>query len=435
MRLAWFSPLPPVRSGVADYSADVLPRLDHNWLVDTYVQQAPIGPRSFSAHDFVWRNRLEPYDLVVYQIGNAPCHDYMWAYLAQYPGLVVLHDARLHHARARSLLRGGRADAYRAEFRFDHPDTSPDFAEYAVEGLGGPIYYFWSMLRVVMTTARTIAVHNPRVAADLRDAYPGVIVETIRMGVAEMFGAASSGEAARVRHELGIPDAAVVFTAFGKITAEKRISPILRAFGRLLEEGVNAYLLLVGDADEYDAIERETAVFDRVRITGHVPDAGVGAYLAASDVCLCLRWPTAQETSASWLRCLAAARPTVITALAHLVDVPAVEPRLWRRTRPSRAPVVVSIDLLDEDASLLAAMARLAADRRLREELGRAGHEHWAREHTLEGMVIDYERVLRLAAERDAPVPTDLPPHFRNTYSQGARRIARELGLSLDLLG
>ena len=56
-------------------------------------------PRVFIAHDFVWKQQRAPYDLIVYQLGNAPWHDYMWAYLAAFPGLVVLHDGRLHHAR------------------------------------------------------------------------------------------------------------------------------------------------------------------------------------------------------------------------------------------------------------------------------------------------------------------------------------------------
>ena len=71
------------------------------------------------------------------------------------------------HARARRLLNDRRFDDYRREFAYDHPDTRPDVAEYAVEGLGGSIYYFWSMLRVVTGTARTIAVHNERVADEL----------------------------------------------------------------------------------------------------------------------------------------------------------------------------------------------------------------------------------------------------------------------------
>ena len=93
MRIAWFSPLPPDRTGIADYSAAVLPLLDAAGLaIDRFEER--------NAHDFVWRHRHAAYDLIVYQLGNAPWHDFMWGYLFRYPGLVVLHDARLHHARA-----------------------------------------------------------------------------------------------------------------------------------------------------------------------------------------------------------------------------------------------------------------------------------------------------------------------------------------------
>src|SRR3954447_27001342 len=133
MRLAWFSPLPPVRSGVADVSARVLPALERDAAIDR------IGVAE--AHDFVCAHRRRPYDLIVYQLGNASCHDYMWRYMARYPGLVVLHDPGLHHARARHLLQAGRFDDDRCECRYDHPDAIADCVEYAVAGLGGPIYY------------------------------------------------------------------------------------------------------------------------------------------------------------------------------------------------------------------------------------------------------------------------------------------------------
>ena len=121
MRIAWFSPLPPVRSGIAAYSADLVPRLAPAHAIDCFGEA--------NARDFVWKARRDPYGLVVYQLGNAPCHDYMWAYLAAYPGLVVLHDARLHQSRARSLLQQKRFDDYRREFWYDHPDTRRDFVE------------------------------------------------------------------------------------------------------------------------------------------------------------------------------------------------------------------------------------------------------------------------------------------------------------------
>src|SRR5262245_52937567 len=118
MRLAWFSPWPPQRSGVAGRSAELVPILAaRGHAIDVFVDasrlklpaisdDAPVPGRVrvMTAHDFVWRHRRFPYDLPVYQIGNSHLHRFVWAYLFRYPGLAVLHDARLHHARAEALV-------------------------------------------------------------------------------------------------------------------------------------------------------------------------------------------------------------------------------------------------------------------------------------------------------------------------------------------
>ena len=146
MRLAWFTPLPPVRSGVARYSVNALPAVLAAHAVDVFVATA--AEMAFaqtrhmparSAHDFVWLHQQAPYDLIVYQIGNAGCHDYTWPYLFQYPGLVVLHDAHLHHARAASLLARRRSEDYAAELVFNHPDVPAERAALGIHGFGGPI--------------------------------------------------------------------------------------------------------------------------------------------------------------------------------------------------------------------------------------------------------------------------------------------------------
>ena len=120
----------------------------------------------------------------------------MWAYLARYPGLVVLHDARLHHARARSLLNQQRFDDYRREFRYDHPDAPAGFAEYAVEGLGG------IDLLLLVDAARRDAHGADSSPSTTRaspttcaSSIPGVAVDTIRMGVPETPGTASGRRA------------------------------------------------------------------------------------------------------------------------------------------------------------------------------------------------------------------------------------------------
>jgi len=436
MRIAWFSPLPPVRSGIAAVNANLLPRLDESLAIDRFVAALPSRDHTnvFDAHDFVWKERRAPYNLVVYQLGNASCHDYMWAYLARYPGLVVLHDPRLHHARARQLLQRGRADDYRCEFRYDHPDAVGDFVEYAVEGLGGPIYYAWSMLRIVMRTARAVAVHNPRVASDLREEFPDARVETIRLGTPAP--AAEPAGRARIRAALGIRDEALLFAAFGKITAEKRIGPIVRAFSALAADRDDVHLLLAGDASEYAALTQHlsaSATAARVHVAGYVPDDSVDDYLSAADACLCLRWPTALESSASWLQCLSAGRPTVLSDLAHLADVPTIDPRSRRASRTGIDPVAIAIDLVDEEGALLAAMRTLAGDRRFRETLGRAGRAYWSANHTIDAMADDYRRVIALAAAQPSPVVADLPAHFTDDHSNLARELAARFGIALDV--
>ena len=51
-----------------------------------------------------------------------------------------------------------------------------------------------------------------------------------------------------MRRRLSIPGDAAVFAAFGKMTVDKRIGPILLAFRELVAAGANAYLMLIGDA-------------------------------------------------------------------------------------------------------------------------------------------------------------------------------------------
>ena len=411
-RIAWFSPLTPLRSGISAYSAELLPYLERAYAIDPFDEAR--------AHDFVWKQRREPYDLVVYQLGNAPCHDYMWAYLAAYPGLVVLHDARLHHARARQLLAAERASDYRHEFWYDHPDARKNFVEYAIAGMGGPIYYFWPMRRVVMRTARVVAVHNARVAEELRRENAEAIIETVRMGVPRCTATRDAG--ARLRRARSIPDTAIVFAAFGKMTPEKRIAQIGQAFATLVTIGYDAHLLLVGDEGDSPHVAdlAPPRLTGRIHAAGYVDDADIGAYLQAADVCLCLRWPTALETSASWLRCLAAARATIVSDLAHTADVP--------------SSVARRVDLLDENRSLLETMRELATNEGARVALARAGHEWWAAHHTMETMADDYGRTIGRALAAAPPRPSDLPRHFVDDHNEPTRTLAREFGLTVDIV-
>lgn len=446
-RLAWFSPVPPTRSGIAAYTAELLPSLADQFAVDVFVD-GPATPLDGArvvrpAHAFVPEQVLRPFDLVVYQLGNAACHDYMWPYLVRYPGLVVLHDAAVHHARARALLSRGRKDDYRAEFRYSHPDAPVDLAEFAVAGLTGSPYYLWPHVRVPLERARAVAVHAAPLAEALADARPSLVVRRIRMGVPALSAVPAPA--------VGGPGGGPVFACFGRITPEKRISQVLRAFSDAVTVAPDARLLLVGEVADYYDVAAEIAdlgLSNRVALTGYVTDAELPSWIAAADVCLCLRWPTAGETSASWLRCLAAGRATVITDLVHTVDVPVLDPRSWtlcdrRRDaaaasgRPDpREAVSVAIDILDEDHSLGLALRRLAMDAALRDQLGRRALAWWETHHRLEHMTQDYRTAIADAIAAPVPTPApDLPAHLLDVGAARLASVIRETGLAADPLG
>ncbi len=82
MRVAYYSPLPSSRSGVADYSALLLPALRDR--VEVVVAEP--GKRRPTA------------DVSLYHVGNDPdAHGWIVDALRASPGVVVLHEYVLHH--------------------------------------------------------------------------------------------------------------------------------------------------------------------------------------------------------------------------------------------------------------------------------------------------------------------------------------------------
>jgi glycosyltransferase involved in cell wall biosynthesis len=447
MRIAWFSPFPPVRSGVAIYSAELVTALRGSHQIDVFVDENT--PSSFpgarSAHDFVWRHRQSPYELTIFQLGNSSHHDYMWPYVFRYPGLVVLHDVHLHHARAASLLRQRRASHYRAEFARNHPDTNPDLAELAVAGFDNHLHYNCPMTPLVIRASRLTAVHSARLAELAREQVPAGRIDPIHLGHGT---AVSTNDALAARHHVcsryRIPSDAVVFGCFGGLSPEKRIPQLLRAFASIRRHVPSAHLLLAGaPAEHYDLLADVTRwrLEQNTTLTGYL-DAGdeFDACIAACDVGLNLRWPTAREISGPWVRCLAAGKPTIIIDLVHLTDVPSLDPRTWQPNNSMcgatddalPAPICIAIDILDEAHSLKLAMQRLAIDAGLRAELGSAARAYWSKEHSFDAMVSDYLRLIPAVASTDAS-SAGLPEHLIDDGDRRLRELLQPFGVPCPL--
>lgn len=449
VRLAWFAPMPPPDGRVpTDLSAAALPRLAADHDIDVFAGSADEA-RAWAAwdlpvhdaYDFVWRSQQRRYDLVVYQLSNEPRHDYVWGYLWHEPGLIVLQDVHLHHARARILLDGRetRIAHYAEELEYDHavqPGVGGSLAAFT-----GNVLHVWPMRRAVIAAARTVAVHSEMLAGELRHEAPGADVAFIRPGVADpgVHASLRSSPGAREwRRRLSLPTEATVVAMFGPFTRSRRVSETIRAMAALRESDPGLHLLLVGPATgECDPLgeARTAGVLSRLRLTGAVAEAQMPEVLGAADIAICSRWPTAAETPAQWLTCLACGLPAIVTDVAHNADLPVLDPRTSTVHHSGRGayapePIAVIVDLLDEVETLRLAMRRLSGDPSLRQLIGRAGRAWWATHHTPDAMADDYRAAIARAAARPEPDVAG-PAHLRPDVFRHTRALLASIGARL----
>ena len=434
MRLAWFTPLSPARSGLAVHAARLLALLgaDVDVDVDVYVDQADAaapaprlgaGVAVHAAHDFPWRHARRAYDLTVYDLADAAGHDYAWGYVARYPGLAVLHDVVLHHTRAEQLLRRDRLDDYRAELRFDRPDREPHACEIARAGIPH-VLAEWPLLGPIVAVSRLAITCDAGAAADLRQCYPAARIDAVRFGAADPLAGAPPAAAA----------GPLVFGVCAPTAVVRRLDPILDAFATL-PAAPSTRLHVLGPVVDPAAVR---ARIDALDLAGRVtlePGGDPDAALHAADVCICIAWPPAGETTPLWVRCLAAGKPTIVGPRPRPEEAPLLDPRTWRhRHGAPQEGVAVAVDAFDEAATLALAMRRLATDPARRAALGRRARRYWEREHREEAMAADYRRVIRTAAATPAPSPHGLPAHLRADGLEHARAIAAGVGAAVDFL-
>lgn len=427
-RLALVTPLPPSPSGIADYSLDVASALADRFACDFFTDQAqvdegrlPAGARWFPAAELLARHAAGGYAGLAYQLGNSPEHACVYDLLPRLPGLLVLHDLVLHHARARFFLESPAARAYAArpdsaahrdaawadvaryhdEVAYSYPVQAERLVEAQLNTTGALLPYAWPLFRLPVEAARLVAVHNDFMARAVREEASDVEVITLPMPVGPL--PVDPEQTARLRARLGFSPSDVVVACFGLLTPEKRVETVARAVARASTALPGLRLLLVGEAPEPAALRallQGLGVGPRSVLTGRVPFAQLGAHLEAADLAVHLRYPTARETSAALLRLLAQGRPVVIADLEHQAGIP--------------PEAVLRIDPSDEEGEVTRALLRLGERPELRARLGQAAAAWAAREHSFARAAEAWAEALQRCATLPVPRPrAGWPSHWR----------------------
>ena len=307
MRIAFFSPLPPARSGIADYSDTLLESLRPLAHVETFSSASqPFDPARF--------------DVALYQIGNNGFHDFVYETALRHPGVTVLHESNLHHLITELTIKRGDWDAYVAECEYNGGAEARAFAERVRKLEIGPDYEGVNMTRRLLEASRGVIVHSRFVRDEVFAAgYHGPV------GVIPHGAWIPPSERQAYRSKLGLDERAPLVGIFGFLKPYKRIAESLRAFRRVVRLVPNAKMILVGEPHAELPVEsmiRSLGLTANVRVIGFAPLADFVGYLSACDVVLNLRFPTVGESSGTLLRSLGLGKAVIVSEVGSFAEYP-----------------------------------------------------------------------------------------------------------------
>lgn len=329
-RIAYCSPINPVPSGISDYSEELLPYLGQYVDITVY-HDSGVTPSNAQLRthlsvrpitQLVADQQRQPYDAIVYHMGNSAAHSEIYAVAQQLPGVVVLHDLVLHHFMLQYYANTVKdLGAYQQLVTQHYGQVGADVAARMMRGIFDEAVFGMPLCQPVLARATALISHSDYVANAVRVLAPQLATHVVPMGVPIL----PMRDATALRQQLDFGDDAFIMASFGHVNPYKRTDQILRALRILRRAGINAHHIVVGSISANVPHERmilRTNTQDAVHITGYVAADVFNAYVDVADVCINLRHPTAGETSASLLRLLAAGKATFITASGSFLEIP-----------------------------------------------------------------------------------------------------------------
>ena len=276
------SPLPPARTGVADYSAALLTALRAFGSVELFPARA---------------------DVRLYHVANNILHWDIYRRALSEPGVVVLHDALLQHMFLGTLDEA----AYVQEFVFNYGDWMRDLALDLWRGKAGSgmrhTYYEYPMLKRLAERSLAVIVHNPAAALTVRRHAPNAAVVEIPF----LYASPPRLEPLRL--------GAFVFGLFGYLRESKRVATALRVFQRVRTERPNTALLLAGQFLSSDLGRAILPLLNRPGVVrrGHLDAPRFWNSAAGCDACVNLRYPSGGETSAITIGLMGLGKPVIVS--------------------------------------------------------------------------------------------------------------------------
>ncbi|MBV8357669.1 MAG: glycosyltransferase [Deltaproteobacteria bacterium] len=322
-RMAYLSPLPPERSGIADYSAELLPELARYYEIELITDLAQVSDPYLQEHfrRMPFRHfekSARSYQCILYHIGNSPFHSQIPSLLEHYPGPVVLHDFYLSHL-------------------FKHLETTdgvslwrnlyvshgyPGLLARARKGAEAAIWAYPCNL-AVLSHASGIIVHSDH-ARQLAHEWFGISTESWKV-IPQLRRPSPKIDRHKARKILGISPDTFLVCSFGFLAPTKLNDLLFQSWlGSSLASIPNCCLVFAGGDGAGRPYQINDMTPSQVRATGYLSKEEYELYLAAADVGVQLRGELSRgETPRSVLDCMAQGLATIVSSHPALAELPA----------------------------------------------------------------------------------------------------------------
>lgn len=321
-RIAWLSPLPPQRSGVSNYSYQLLKELRRFFDIHLYSDEPNLAPdliEHFSIHPLSsFRSEFKTYDETIYHLGNhREFHKSIYELAWEFPGTIVLHDYNLSgflyeafYPDARHLYEKAKVHGFSdgaCKDPWGHNGNSP-----------GPSAT--PMSHAIVARSEKVIVHHRWV----RDQFAKNDHIKVIPHFAKLNGEPERESIAQLKRKLGISAGDFVLTCLGFVNTNKLPQLQIKVVQRLLSEGYPVKLIFAGaPAPEIEALVAETqSSGGDIFFTGYQDEAEYFDTIFASDIIINLRNPTFGEASGTLMHALAAHKPTIISDVNQYREFP-----------------------------------------------------------------------------------------------------------------
>jgi glycosyltransferase involved in cell wall biosynthesis len=366
VKVAFHSPLPPARSGVADYAAALLGELRRHGSVETGAKHA---------------------DIALYHLGNNGMHADIYRRALEVPGVMVLHDAVLHH-----FFLGQLTEAqYLDEFVYNYGEWNRGLARELWRGRAASgseeRYFRYPMLKRAAESSLAVIVHNRAAARIVRDHAPHARVIEIPHLAFPAPALPDEVEVLRYRESLGLDLGTLVFGVFGYLRESKRLVSVLEAFAAVHRDFPRTALVIAGEFVSTDLARAVEPMLSQPGVL-RLPFLEEREFWRAArlaDVGINLRYPSAGESSGIAVRLMAIGKPVLVTEGEEYDGV------------PEDACIRIAPGPSERD-SLLYHMVMLASIGGVASSVGSRAAAYIAERHRLDLVGQQYWDVLRMAS-------------------------------------